>query len=55
MAPKGPYKLVTVNTAPERAQVLIGRVAEALKDQYMIDYVANCTSKSGSGWLSGLL
>ncbi|KAK8100129.1 uncharacterized protein PG998_008481 [Apiospora kogelbergensis] len=45
MAPKGPYKLVTVNTAPERAQVLIGRVAEALKDRYMIDYVANCTSQ----------
>lgn len=45
MAPKGPFKLVTVNNAPERAKVLIGRVAEALKDEYIIDYVANCSSK----------
>ncbi|KAF2196374.1 hypothetical protein GQ43DRAFT_445178 [Delitschia confertaspora ATCC 74209] len=40
--PKGPYKLVTVNTAPERAKRLIGRLVEALKDTYTIDYVANC-------------
>ena len=44
MAPKGPFKLVTVNNAPERAKVLIGRVAEALKDEYQIEYVANCSS-----------
>ena len=44
MAPPKVYRLVTVNTAPERAQVLIGRVAEALKDDYAIDYVANCIS-----------
>lgn len=44
MAPKGPFKLVTVNNAPERAKVLIGKVAEALKDDYTIDYVANCSS-----------
>ncbi|KAJ4304481.1 hypothetical protein N0V90_000007 [Kalmusia sp. IMI 367209] len=44
MAPKGPFKLVTVNNAPERAKVLIGRVAEALKDEYTIEYVANCSS-----------
>ncbi|KAK1636405.1 hypothetical protein BDP81DRAFT_481774 [Colletotrichum phormii] len=42
MAPKGPFKLVTVNTAPERAKRLVGRMTEALKDQYTIDYVANC-------------
>ncbi|ELQ39644.1 hypothetical protein OOU_Y34scaffold00491g16 [Pyricularia oryzae Y34] len=42
MAPKGPFRLVTVNTAPERAKKLIGRMVEALKDQYTIDYVANC-------------
>ncbi|KAI6375131.1 hypothetical protein MCOR25_003025 [Pyricularia grisea] len=42
MAPKGPFRLVTVNTAPERAKQLIGRMVEALKDQYTIDYVANC-------------
>lgn len=44
-APKGPYRLVTVNTAPERAKRLIGRVAEELKDQYTIEHVANCDSK----------
>ncbi|CAI7667040.1 hypothetical protein N7533_006934 [Penicillium manginii] len=40
--PKGPFHLVTVNTAPERAKRLIGRVAEALKDQYTIIHVDNC-------------
>jgi hypothetical protein len=40
--PKGPYRLVTVNTSPERAKRLVGRVVEALKDDYMIDHVANC-------------
>ncbi|KAI1027803.1 hypothetical protein LB503_011893 [Fusarium chuoi] len=43
--PKGPYKLVTVNNAPERAKRLIGRVVNDLKDQYTIDYVTNCISK----------
>lgn len=42
--PKGPYKLVTVNTAPERAKRLIGRMAEALKDRYTIQHVDNCES-----------
>jgi hypothetical protein len=45
MSPKGPYKLVTVNTAPERAKRLIGRVVEELKDQYTIEHVANCESQ----------
>jgi hypothetical protein len=40
--PKGPYRLVTVNNAPERAKLLIGRVANELKDSYTIDYVGNC-------------
>ncbi|PKY05886.1 hypothetical protein P168DRAFT_303588 [Aspergillus campestris IBT 28561] len=40
--PKGPYHLVTVNTAPERAKRLIGRVADALKDRYTIIHVDNC-------------
>lgn len=44
--PKGPFKLVTVNTAPERAKRVIGRMIEALKDRYEIDYVDNCQSKS---------
>lgn len=35
------YRLVTVNTAPERAKIIIGRVVEAVKDVYVIDYVAN--------------
>ncbi|KAF3402780.1 hypothetical protein DPV78_004190 [Talaromyces pinophilus] len=40
--PKGPYRLVTVNTAPERAKRLIGRMVEALKDRYTIIHVDNC-------------
>jgi hypothetical protein len=43
-SPAGPYRLVTVNNAPERAKRLIGRVVEDLKDQYTIIYVANCDS-----------
>lgn len=43
-SPKGPYKLVTVNTAPERARRLIGRVVEDMKDKYTIQHVANCES-----------
>jgi hypothetical protein len=46
MAPKGPFRLVTVNTAPARAKILIGRLVEAVKDRYIIDYVANCESKT---------
>ncbi|KAH7166075.1 hypothetical protein EDB81DRAFT_781256, partial [Dactylonectria macrodidyma] len=38
----GPWRLVTVNTAPERAKRLIGRMMEALKDRYDIEYVDNC-------------
>lgn len=44
-APKGPFRLVTVNTAPERAKRLIGRMVEALKDRYTIIYEANCESE----------
>lgn len=43
--PKGPYTLVTVNNAPERAQRLIGRVVEIVKDRYVIKHVANAESK----------
>lgn len=38
------WRLVTVNTAPERAKRLIGRVAEDLKDRYTIVHVANADS-----------
>ncbi|KAF2191547.1 hypothetical protein K469DRAFT_558410 [Zopfia rhizophila CBS 207.26] len=40
--PKGPYKLVTLNTAPDRAKRLIGRMVDGLKDRYTIEHVANC-------------
>jgi hypothetical protein len=36
-APKGPFHLVSVNTAPERAKRLIGRVAEALSDARLVN------------------
>ncbi|KAF1988397.1 hypothetical protein K402DRAFT_411707 [Aulographum hederae CBS 113979] len=42
MSPKGPFTLITVNTAPERAARLIGRMVEALKDSYTIIHVRNC-------------
>ncbi|KAF2719506.1 hypothetical protein K431DRAFT_251080 [Polychaeton citri CBS 116435] len=41
-SPRGPYKLVTVNTAPERAKRLIGRMSETLKDEFEIIHAANC-------------
>ncbi|AEO66733.1 43b83a37-754e-4deb-b8df-581d303ac215 [Thermothielavioides terrestris] len=44
MAPTGPFRLVTVNTAPERAKRLIGRVVEDVKDQYTIIHIANAAS-----------
>ncbi|KAJ7793788.1 hypothetical protein B0H14DRAFT_2393112, partial [Mycena olivaceomarginata] len=34
-------RLVTVNTVPERAKRLIGRVVEDVKDRYTIVHVAN--------------
>ncbi|KAK3991375.1 hypothetical protein QBC44DRAFT_341207 [Cladorrhinum sp. PSN332] len=39
--PKGPFRLVTVNTAPERAKKLIGRVVEDVKDKYTIIHAGN--------------
>ncbi|KAL9109745.1 MAG: hypothetical protein Q9227_005614 [Pyrenula ochraceoflavens] len=41
-SPAGPFKLVTVNTAPERAKRLVGKVVEDLKDQFTIIHAANC-------------
>lgn len=43
--PLGPYKLVSVNTAPERAKRLIGRVVEDVKDKYIIIHAGNADSK----------
>ena len=45
MAPKGPYKLVTVNNAPDRAKMIVGRVVEAMKEEYTIVYEANAESE----------
>ncbi|CAK7200605.1 hypothetical protein SEUCBS139899_003303 [Sporothrix eucalyptigena] len=39
---KTQWRLITVNTAPERAKRLIGRMIAALKDQYNIDHLHNC-------------
>ncbi|KAK3075535.1 hypothetical protein LTR53_001065 [Teratosphaeriaceae sp. CCFEE 6253] len=44
MAPPTPYKLVTVNNAPERAKKVVGRVVEQLKDRYTIVHAANAES-----------
>ncbi len=44
MAPSGPYKLVTVNTAPDRAKRLIGRVVENVKEKYTIIHSGNAAS-----------
>ncbi|PMD65445.1 uncharacterized protein K444DRAFT_640349 [Hyaloscypha bicolor E] len=41
MAPKGPYKLCTVNTVPERAKRVVGRLIEDVKDTYTITHVEN--------------
>jgi hypothetical protein len=42
---KGPYTLVTVNNAPERAQRLVGRVVEIVKNRYVIKHMANAESE----------
>lgn len=44
MAPKGPYKLCSVNKVPERAKRLIGRLVEDVKEEYTILYLANSES-----------
>ncbi|KAK7546359.1 hypothetical protein IWX49DRAFT_504952 [Phyllosticta citricarpa] len=41
MAPVGLYKLVTVNSAPERANDLVARVCEDVKDRYLIVHAGN--------------
>lgn len=42
------YRLVTVNTAPERAYRLVGRLVDALKNRYTIAHIANCESTQAS-------
>ena len=46
MSPQGPFRLMTVNTAPERAKRVIGAMVENLKESYIIDYVVNSESMS---------
>lgn len=41
---KGPFKLVSVNTAPDRAKRLIARMIDGLSDRYEITHVDNCSS-----------
>lgn len=43
-APKGSFRLVIVNTVQERAKRIIGRMIQALRDEYDIDYIDNCQS-----------
>lgn len=44
--PRGPFRLVTVNTAPERAKRLVGRVTDILSDRFTIEHVDNCDCMS---------
>ncbi|KAF2714670.1 hypothetical protein K504DRAFT_478082 [Pleomassaria siparia CBS 279.74] len=37
------FRLVTVNTAPERAKLVIGRLIKGLEGRYEVEHVANCT------------
>ncbi|CAK7229015.1 hypothetical protein SCUCBS95973_007074 [Sporothrix curviconia] len=43
--PSTTYRLLTVNNAPARAKLLIGRVTTNLADRYSIEHVGNCLSK----------
>lgn len=45
MMDRSPIKLLTVNTSPKRAKLLIGRVVEALGPEYNIQHVDNCQSE----------
>jgi hypothetical protein len=47
-----PWRLITVNTSPERAKRLIGRVAEALRGKYDVEHVDNVTSRIPLGFES---
>ncbi|CAG9984169.1 unnamed protein product [Clonostachys byssicola] len=39
------FRLLTVNTTPERAKRVVGRLTETLKDRYNITHVDNCQSE----------
>ena len=42
---RAPVNLVSVNTAPDRAKVVIGKVIENVKDKYEIVHAGNTTSE----------
>ncbi|KAK5089263.1 hypothetical protein LTR70_006858 [Exophiala xenobiotica] len=37
-----PYKLVTVSKHPEKATIMVKRLAEMLDDRYIVIHAANC-------------
>ncbi len=43
--PLGPFRLVTVNTAPERAKKIVGRVVEDVRETYTIVHAGNAESE----------
>lgn len=43
-----PYRLLTVNNAPTRAKLLIGRVTANLANRYAIEHVGNCLCEFSS-------
>lgn len=45
-APKGPFRLVTVNPQPERAKNVVSKVIARLQDQYTITHVGNIDGRS---------
>ena len=40
-----PYKLVTVSRHPEKASIMVKRLAEMLGDKYVVIHAANCDRK----------
>jgi hypothetical protein len=46
-----PYKLITVNTAPDRASRMVRKLAEEVKDRYIIIHCVNASSMSKLAWL----
>ncbi|KAL1412154.1 hypothetical protein Q8F55_003161 [Vanrija albida] len=47
MAPTDPVNLVSVNTVPERAKLVIGKVIDAVKDRYTIVHAGNSDTIEG--------
>lgn len=46
MGSRRPYKLVTVSRYPEKATIMVKRLAEMLNDRYMVIHAANCERTS---------